>query len=633
MSQKVTLKLILILCIILLFGYFLIPTLQFNLMSKEEKAGMEQESPEEYKTLVKKSIKLGLDLQGGMNVVLEVNYIELLDKLAQNKDERFNQALNAAAEQASDDEMDIVDVLDNEIRKRGGDIALYYSTRELSNRDEILADLKQQTREAITRSLEVLRNRVDEFGVSEPIIQKQGNSRIIVELAGINDRQQAKELVGKTAKLEFSLLKDIEVTKSAAQKINDYLKGQVVESADTSEVAGQPDEVQEETQKDTSVVRAEELFGSDTTAADTTVAEEKTGEEDFFVILPQAILIRASEAARFPKIMEDPEVRQIIQQEVANAKFLMESAGGETANQTPQQDQYIQTYLVDAAPALTGETVVGARWAPGSPDDPQSYGKFEANITFNSEGSQAFARVTGANEGKQMAIILDNRVQSAPSIREKIRGGRARITGLNTKEEAEVLASVLKAGSLPTPLEIIEERSVGPSLGRDSIRQGSYSAIIGLILVAVFMIIYYKFSGVVADIALVLNIVLLLGVMSTLRATLTLPGIAGIILTIGMAVDANVLIFERIREELDSGKSMWAALEIGYSRAFVTILDANITTFIAAVVLYNVGTGPVRGFATTLMIGIAASMFTAIFVTRAIFEFLLSKRILKQMSI
>jgi preprotein translocase subunit SecD len=622
MPQKATFKLIFVLVIILLFGYFLIPTLQFNLMSKEEKARMEKESPAEYKDLVKKSIKLGLDLQGGMNVVLEVNYKELLDKLAQNKDERFYQALNAAANKAAENDADIVDALNDEIQKRGSDIALYYSNRELTTDDEIIANLKEQTRESITRSLEVLRNRVDEFGVSEPIIQKQGNSRIIVELAGITDRQQAKELVGKTAKLEFSILKDIEVTKSVAQKINDYLRGQIEESGDTSGIAGLPPEAEEETPKDTSVVSAEELFGADTTGADTAVAEEETGQEDFFVILPQAILIKASDVARFPKIMEDPEIKRINQQEVANAKFLLESASGETANQTPEQDRYIQLYLVDAAPALTGETIVDARWAPGSPDDPQSYGKFETNITFNSEGSRQFARVTGANEGKQMAIILDNRVQSAPNIREKIRGGRARITGLNTKEEAEVLASVLKAGSLPTPLEIIEERSVGPSLGKDSIRQGSYSALIGLVLVAIFMIIYYKFSGMIADLALVLNIILLLGVMSTLRATLTLPGIAGIILTIGMAVDANVLIFERVREELDSGKSMWAALEIGYARAFVTILDANVTTFIAAVVLYNIGTGPVRGFATTLMIGIVASMFTAIFVTRAVFEFL-----------
>ncbi|MCB0289393.1 MAG: protein translocase subunit SecD, partial [Calditrichaeota bacterium] len=253
--------------------------------------------------------------------------------------------------------------------------------------------------------------------------------------------------------------------------------------------------------------------------------------------------------------------------------------------------------------------------------------------TFNDEGTRAFASVTGANVGKQLAIILDNKVQSAPNIQERISRGRARITGLDSNEEAKVLASVLKAGSLPTPMKIIEERTVGASLGADSINKGFYSTLFGLALVAIFMMIYYRISGLIANVALILNVVLLMGVMSTMHATLTLPGIAGIILTIGMAVDANVLIFERIREELDRGKSTWAALDTGYGRAFVTILDANITTFIAGVVLYNFGSGPVRGFAITLMIGIVASMFTAIFVTRTISELLLSKKILKQISI
>lgn len=632
MPQKATFKILVSLAVVLLFGYFLIPTIRFNLMSQEEKTRLERQSPEEYKKLAKKSIKLGLDLQGGMNVVLEVNYKELLNKLAQNKDERFVQALDAAAREAAEDESDIVEALDKQLRERGAEITRYYTTRELTTRNEIISHLKEQTRESINRSLEVLRNRVDEFGVSEPVIQKQGNSRIIVELAGVTDRQQAKELVGKTAKLEFSILKDVEVAQSVAQKINGYLSGQAVKTADTTQAGESP----QETPKDTSVVRADELFGTgeDTAAAaDSAALARQDAQEDLFIIVPQGIFVKAKSIPRFQQAMSDPEIQRIIQQEVVNAKFLLASAGERTRSDPASGEQFIEAYLLDAEPALTGETIVDARWATGSPDDPASFGKFETNLTFNNEGSAAFARVTGANEGKRMAIILDNRVQSAPNIREKIRGGRARITGLDSKEEAEVLASVLKAGSLPTPLSIIEERSVGPSLGRDSIQQGAYSAIIGLIIVAIFMVIYYKLSGLVADIALILNIVILMGVMSTFHATLTLPGIAGIILTIGMAVDANVLVFERIREELDSGKSVWHALDIGYSRAFITILDANVTTLIAAIVLYNIGTGPVRGFATTLMIGILASMFTAVFVSRAIFEFLLSRKIIRQLSI
>ncbi|HQV34516.1 MAG TPA: protein translocase subunit SecD, partial [Calditrichia bacterium] len=226
-----------------------------------------------------------------------------------------------------------------------------------------------------------------------------------------------------------------------------------------------------------------------------------------------------------------------------------------------------------------------------------------------------------------------DRVRSAPNIIDKIANGRARITGLESFDEAKVLTSVLRAGALPAPLEIIEQRSVGASLGDDSISMGMKSAGIGLLLVVLFMIFYYKLSGLVADLALVLNIVILIGFMASLHATLTLPGIAGIILTIGMAVDANVLIFERVREEMDRGKSIISAIDTGYSRAFITILDANVTTFIAGVVLYQFGSGPIRGFATTLMIGIAASMFTAIFVTRTIFEFLLSRKMIKTLSI
>ncbi len=292
---------------------------------------------------------------------------------------------------------------------------------------------------------------------------------------------------------------------------------------------------------------------------------------------------------------------------------------------------YIEVYLVNKDPELTGETIVDARQQISS--DIGTAGRFEVSLTFNREGARIFSRVTGANIGKPLAIILDRRVQSAPVIQAKIRDGRARITGLGSLEEAQDLAIVLRAGALPAPLKLLEERTVGPSLGKDSIEKGTYSAVLGLLLVVLFMMVYYKFSGFVADIALILNIVIILGIMSVFHATLTLPGIAGIILTIGMAVDANVLIFERIREELDKGKTVLASLEEGYSRALSAIIDANITTLIAAIVLYNFGTGPIKGFALTLMIGILGSMVTAIFITRTIFEVLIAKRIIRRLSI
>ena len=632
MPQKITFKLLLILGIFLLFGYFLIPTIQFNTMSQEEKAALEREDNRKYKELLKKSIKLGLDLQGGMHLILEVDVREFLDKLAQNKDDRFNKSLTAAAIASTESGTDIVDALDENLQEAGADITRYYATRELYTRDEVLAFLKEETKKSIDRSLEVLRNRVDEFGVSEPIIQKQGNNRIIVELAGVTDRQQAINLVGKTAKLEFSLLKDLDNVQRIASKINDYLIGKAADT-DSSDIASADSTSAPE---DTSLVSAEELFGSvdDTSTADSTglASNEVDENAQLFYLAPQGLAIKQSQTRRFQELMDNPEIQKIIQRETTNAKFLLQKTSDVNFD-NQDGDTYLDVYLVNSSPALTGETIIDAEDRPSSLDDPSNLGKFEVNMTFNSEGTRAFAAVTGANEGKQMAIVLDNKVYLAPRIQEKIRQGRARITGLDSNDEAKMVSSVLKAGALPTPLQIIEERTVGPSLGQDSIDKGTFSTLAGLFLVAIFMIVYYKFSGFVANIALIMNIFILLGFMSSLHATLTLPGIAGIILTIGMAVDANVLIFERIREELDKGKSVWQALDTGYGRAFITILDANVTTFIAAVVLYNFGTGPIRGFATTLMIGIGASMFTAIFVTRTLFELMLSKKIMKQMSI
>ena len=282
---------------------------------------------------------------------------------------------------------------------------------------------------------------------------------------------------------------------------------------------------------------------------------------------------------------------------------------------------------------LTGETIQDAKQSFGSQMDPQSIGKFETNFTLNDEGAKIFSRVTGANINKRLAIILDNKVFLAPEIRTKIKDGRSRITGLNSMEEAEDIAIVLKAGALPAPVSIIEERTVGASLGQDSIIKGSYSGLYGMIIVIIFMVVYYKYSGGLADMALMLNILFIMAIMAYFNATLTLPGIAGIILTIGMAVDANVLIFERIIEEVKRGKTVRASIEQGYSNAFSAIIDANVTTFIAAVVLYTFGAGPVRGFALTLMIGILASLFTAIVVTRIIFDLFLEKRTIKELSI
>jgi len=525
-------------------------------------------------------------------------------------------------------DIDFITSFAQKLEDKGADLARYYGTKTRRDKNDILKYLRNQADEAVNRSLEIIRNRVDEFGVAEPTIQKQGSHRIIVELAGITDPARVRQLLGKTALLEFRLLKDQTIVQNLAEKINNYIKGQITEEEDTTKTS-QP--------QDTSVVRGEDLFGktsedtgiTDSTAKDSaTLAREALFKENIFFRHPsdmQVLLVPKENEARFKYILEDPEVQKIIQTEAGDAEFLW--------GKLDPSGEYYTVYLVNKEPELTGETITDAYPQPGSGYDPSSFGKFEVSLTFNDEGARTFSRVTGANLGKRLAIVLDRKVHSAPVIQAKIRDGRARITGLETMEEAKDLAVVLKAGALPAPVRLLEERTVGPSLGKDSVTKGTNSAILGLLMVALFMIVYYKFSGFVADLALVFNIIILLGIMSYFHATLTLPGIAGIILTIGMAVDANVLIFERIREELDKGKTVWASIETGYGRAFVTILDANVTTLIAGIVLYNFGSGPIKGFALTLMIGIVASMFTAIFVTRTIFEFLLEKKVLKKMSI
>ncbi len=626
MSTKLTVKLSIVVLSFLLFSYFVYPSVKFQfLMSKQEREKLQLEDPVEYNRLMDRSLRLGLDLQGGMHIVMEVDIKGLLNKLAKNKDQRFEDALNYAEKMATERDEDFIDAFVSKLESSGADLARYFGTRKLRNRDEIIKYLREQIDEAVNRSLEIIRNRVDQFGVAEPTIQKVGNHRIIVELAGITDPQRVRKLLGETALLEFRLLKAPEITVKVADRINAYLLGKA-SAQDTSQN-------QDETApKDTTVVTGEELFGKTTpdTATDTAAVTEEEGEglikEPLFFRHPRneyVLLVDKKNEALLRKVLADPKVKQIVEEEAGDAELLM----GKSEPGSP----YIPVYLVNKEPELTGETIVDARQqiATGL----TAGGQFEVSLTFDDKGARIFSRVTGANIGKPLAIILDRRVQSAPVIQTKIRDGRARITGLNSLEEARDLAIVLKAGALPAPLKLLEERTVGPSLGKDSIEKGTYSAIIGLIAVAIFMLFYYKFAGLVADFALFFNIIIILGLMSTVHATLTLPGIAGIILTIGMAVDANVLIFERIREELDRGKTVMSALDEGYARALSAIIDGNVTTLITAVVLYNFGTGPIRGFALTLMIGLLGSLFTAIYVTRTIFEVLLTTKILKKFSI
>ena len=377
-------------------------------------------------------------------------------------------------------------------------------------------------------SLETIRNRVDQFGIAEPEIIPEGDNRILIQLPGIKDPERAKNLIGKTALLEFKIVDD-------ENSLEEALRGNIPQGDIIA-------------------------YGLRT--------DRSTGEK----------------------------------------------------GSTP--------YLLKNKSLLTGASLETAKVQISD-----RFGEPTISLKFNSQGATDFDRITGENVRKRLAIVLDGVVHSAPVIQERISGGQAQITGTFTMDEARDLAIVLRAGSLPAPINILEERTVGPSLGSDSIRQGIMATLIGSLLVVLFMIIYYRLSGSVADLALIINIVLVLGILAAFKATLTLPGIAGLLLTVGVAVDANILIFERIREELRTGKTIRLALDTGYNRAFITIIDTHITGIVAAVFLIMFGTGPIKGFAVTTIIGLLASLFTAVFVTRVIFDYFISNYNIKKLSI
>lgn len=492
-----------------------------------------------------KKINLGLDLQGGMHLVLEVQTEKAvestIERLAQDmrislKKEQIRatgldqvQGSKISLRITGKDQIDKFDKLLNvsfkELRIQSRNVDDDTLSISLDLPDKEAARIKKM---AVEQALETIRNRIDQFGVSEPDIRLQGEKRLLIQLPGVKDTQRAKDLIGKTALLEFKLLDE-------THDVDAAVKGTV-----------------------------------------------PPGTEVLY------------------EVREDPQTRRAIK--------------------TP--------YLLMKRAILTGSYLTDAKVQIDS-----QYNEPYVSIKFDKKGAQIFEKITEENVKKRLAIVLDQKVYSAPVIQEKISGGEARITGRFSSEEARDLAIILRAGALPAPVKILEERTVGPSLGTDSINQGLMAGVVGGILVVLFMAIYYKGSGLIANIALIFNIVMIFGGLAAFQATLTMPGIAGIVLTIGMAVDANVLIFERIREELRRGKTPRAAVDAGYEMATWTILDANITTLIAALVLFQFGTGPVKGFAVTLSLGVISSVFTALVLTRVIFDYLVVQRKIKQLSI
>ncbi|MBA7604500.1 Protein translocase subunit SecD [subsurface metagenome] len=603
----------------------LLPTLEYRSLSDEEKDARRSEGT--LAALEHRIINLGLDLQGGIHLVLEVDIPTLVRNLAENKDDRFEEVLARTSEEVQATDADFFNVFRRRTDETNLRLIRYFSSYGTKVPD-IIAGLRSEADDAVNRGLEIIRNRVDQFGVAEPTIQKAGGRRIIVELAGIKDPARARDLIQNTALLEFNLLQDLTAARDVMLKVDEALSlsGASVELTEGDTAAAPADTLED--------ALAAVLGGSvetTTVPGGITVSREVLGEHPFTGYIHAAgndLVV----PARYRYAVESLLARPEVQAAIPNDGIFLWSNRAETLPVTGTNEEFYYLYYLYREPGLTGGVITEAKANLGAMGT-SSASQPVVNVAMNSEGSKIWARLTGANVGRRVALVLDKKIHMAPVIRDKIAGGQTVIEGMESMDEAKLIAIVLRAGSLPAPVDIIEERSIGPSLGQDSIRHGINAAAIGGLLVICFMVFYYKGSGLLATLALTVNILVVLAALASLRATLTLPGIAGLILTVGMAVDANVLIFERIREELNKGKSIRAAIDSGYGRATITIIDANVTTILAALVLFQFGTGPIKGFAITLFWGILASMFTAIFMTRTIFMTITQSPKVKTLSI
>jgi len=624
--------------LVLLWGIWsLWPTFKLQTLTDDERSELSKQGNLE--TLESRAIKQGLDLKGGMYIALEVDVPTLIENIAINKDRKLSSVFSEVREQILlAPETDFFFTFSSLVRDREVKLSRYYYDYG-SNSEDIITALKSEAEDAIDRVLEILQNRIDQFGVAEPTIQKQGTQRIIVELAGVQNSERARSLLESTALLEFYIVKDVTTTNDLMIKVDQILKKDksVSSVADQMKAAtNQNEQVSGDESKDDQTVSVSELFGA---TEQTESSDSAIVNKDIFAERPFSSMLRSlgnsigvpeknSFAVR--NMIDRPEIQEKLAS--IGGAFLFGPKAEEYVLNDGSVEKMIPLYLVDDRAELTGGVVEEAKANLG-PQGTTSAGQPIVNLSMNSDGARKWSILTGSNIGRQVAIVLDKKVHMAPNIREKISGGGTLIEGFANIEEAKDIAIVLRAGALPAPVEIIEERVIGPSLGAESVKSGTQSVLIGLAIVLVFMVFYYRMAGSIADFALIWNIVLVLAILASLQATLTLPGIAGLILTVGMSIDANVIIFERIREELDKGKTAKAAIDGGYNRALTTIVDANMTTLIAALVLWQFGTGPIRGFATVLFWGILISMFTAIFVTRSIFNVFVNRKGFSKLSI
>ncbi|MDR2578246.1 MAG: protein translocase subunit SecD [Chitinispirillales bacterium] len=516
--KNIGLRFGLVAAVVALTVYFLVPSIQFYSKSEAEQEEIRMNNP----ASLKRILNLGLDLQGGMRLVLEIDR----------------------------------------------------------------SNLEANDRDVIDRAYAIIENRINQLGVAEPSLQKQGHDRIIVELPGIKDERVAKDVIGKTAQLEFNLVRDDAMRERALNIIENTVSGRDDEerTADIFETAG--------------------TFRS------------------MIEYMGEMAVVRTENVRRVNEYLRRDDVRRALDRAGLGGNVFLWS--NETVTPERSSINYRFLYYVKAAPEMKGDVIKNATATINQSG--MSAGRAKVDIEMNAAGARRFTTVTSHNINRQLAIVLDSTVYSAPRIASRISGGRAEITGSFTMEEARALAIILRAGALPAPVRIAEERTVGPSLGQDAIEKGIMAGVIGTTLIILFMLIYYKVSGLIALFALLINMLVVLAVMAAAQATLTLPGIAGLILLIGMGIDANVLILERVREELSQGRTVRSAIDQGYHNALSAILDSNLTTILVGFILMWKGTGPIRGFAVTLIIGITASLFTALFVSRLFMTAIFQKR-------
>ena len=655
-------RIVLTIVLIALAIYFIYPTYKdYSLNQDIEKlSGQDSldfliQNSDEVRDAREKRIKLGLDLKGGMYVIMDVDVLKLLEDLAKKKDDALMSTLNEVKLISETSEEPILDIFKTKLQEKGLTLKSYYGEIR-DDESDVESRLNDEIDNSIDRAVEVVRNRVDQYGVAEPQIQKIGGKRILVELPGVNNPDDVRKLLQGTALLEFKMVYDPEKTVKVMQEVNKVIAGttndtkqndllkdldikdsstvnnEKVVSTDTSKEKKNKDIVKKDTSTKKTSEKKDTSKKTDTsqlTTEDTSLLEDTSTQitqEEFIKQNPLFFTIatvnfESGSADAYVKESDKENVVRYLSREDVKAVIPTDMEFAWSQRTFEAEGETINVLLaLKKETELTGGVIVDAR----SNIDPTTNSPV-VTMEMDSEGAADWARITGANINKRCAIVLDGVVYSSPVIRSKITGGNSQIEGISSVQEAKLLEIVLKAGALPAPLEIIEERSIGPSLGEDSIRSGVISSIAALILVALFMIFYYKFGGSVADLALLINVLFVLGILASFKATLTLPGIAGLILTLGMAVDTNVLIFERIREELNTGKPMRTAIDTGYKKAFSAIIDAHITSIITGLILYQFGTGPIQGFALTLLFGITANLFTAIVITHFIFDALLEK--------